>query len=126
MELLSLDKFEIFIKKFEHFLAMLFQNCARLLNILIHPKKPLTSYSTAFSKIVKELVLQLISANAPRGKMNFGSVCPKFILYRIGVSSKLNSPITFKISSLYSSKYFSSCGLPNIIPFAFCKIPCTP
>lgn len=35
MELLSIDKYEIFIKKFEHFLAMLFQNCARLLNIKI-------------------------------------------------------------------------------------------
>jgi len=35
MELLSLDKYEIFIKKFEHFLAMLFQNCARLLKIFL-------------------------------------------------------------------------------------------
>lgn len=32
MELLFLDKYEIFIKKFDHFPAMLFNNRARLLN----------------------------------------------------------------------------------------------
>ncbi|GEM_PF-5423954 len=51
MDLLYLDKYEIFIKKFDHFSAMLFHNCARLLNIksvicLLHikVKHPLGEY----------------------------------------------------------------------------------
>ena len=44
MELLSLDKDEIFIKKFNHFSAMLFHNCARLWNNSIFTKQFLQSF----------------------------------------------------------------------------------